>query len=170
MSTQPTQAGFVQLPTAGAEKTSFVRLSSALTGYTTQVLAPPLTPIDLAGEYLSFVQGKDAQGLSALLAAWNAIDTGQDPLQQPTGPLQEKILDDPVLGPLARRVIRLWYVSIWYDQEPPPMFGSGTVVSSNAYCGGLVWDAAQAHPMGFSELTFGYWAEPPASPLPPPAT
>jgi hypothetical protein len=28
----------------------------------------------------------------------------------------------------------------------------------NAYTMGLAWDAAQAHPMGYSELHFGYWA------------
>jgi hypothetical protein len=41
--------------------------------------------------------------------------------------------------------------------------GSDTpaVVSSNAYIEGWVWKIMQAHPMGYSMLEYGYWAEPP---------
>jgi hypothetical protein len=35
------------------------------------------------------------------------------------------------------------------------------VVSSNAYIEGWVWKIMQAHPMGYSMLEYGYWAEPP---------
>ena len=44
-----------------------------------------------------------------------------------------------------------------------PASGNGSVVSANAYVGGLAWRAAQAHPMGYSQLSFGYWASPPPS-------
>jgi hypothetical protein len=45
--------------------------------------------------------------------------------------------------------------------EPPNPTDSGTIPSANAYTLGLAWDAAQAHPMGYSELHFGYWATQP---------
>jgi hypothetical protein len=33
----------------------------------------------------------------------------------------------------------------------------------NAYTRGLAWDAFLAHPMGYSEEAFGYWATAPAN-------
>lgn len=174
MSTPGTQTAFVQLPTADADRTTFVRLSSALTGYSTSALAPALDPIDLAGQYLAVVRAADLQTSAALFAAWHAIDTdpSADPLSIPPELVQERILGENAVGDLARRIIRLWYISIWYQSEPVqlPFGGPGKVISSNAYTGGLVWDAALAHPMGYSELPYGYWAEPPASaPAPSPA-
>ncbi len=41
--------------------------------------------------------------------------------------------------------------------------GLQQVISSQAYTKSLVWNVAQAHPMGFSVFTFGYWSQPPAS-------
>jgi hypothetical protein len=166
MSTPATQQPLVQIAVSDAMRTSFVRLSSVLTGYPTSTLAPSVDPIDLASEYLAAVKQRAAAAtLDQLLSVYASIDkaTGGD-LSQQAAPVQQQILADPTLGPLARRILRLWYVSIWYDAEPPSMFENGTVISMNAYVGGLVWDAAQAHPMGYSELAYGYWASPPAAP------
>jgi hypothetical protein len=38
------------------------------------------------------------------------------------------------------------------------------VVSATAYTQGLVWLIAQAHPMGYSNLQFGYWSREPVDP------
>ena len=35
------------------------------------------------------------------------------------------------------------------------------VISPAAYTQGWTWRVAQAHPMGYSELRFGYWAKDP---------
>jgi len=35
------------------------------------------------------------------------------------------------------------------------------VISPTAYTQGWTWRVAQAHPMGYSELRYGYWAEEP---------
>lgn len=54
----------------------------------------------------------------------------------------------------------MWYLGSWYPAAPPSTTGpptDGTVISANAYTGGLAWSAAQAHPMGYSTFTFGYW-------------
>ncbi len=171
MSTPANQPPLVQIAANDAQRTSFVRLSSVLTGYPTSTLAPSLDPVDLASEYLAAVKQRAAPAtVDQLLTVYASIDraTGGDLAQQAT-PVQQQILADPTLGPLARRIIRLWYVSIWYDAEPPSMFEPGVVISMNAYVGGLVWGAAQAHPMGYSELAYGYWASPPAAPSPPSA-
>ena len=56
----------------------------------------------------------------------------------------------------------MWYLGSWY---PPPFQTDGLqqVISSQAYTKSLVWNLAQAHPMGFSPFTFGYWSQPPGS-------
>jgi hypothetical protein len=38
-----------------------------------------------------------------------------------------------------------------------------TVLTPAAYTQGWAWRVAQAHPMGYSELRFGYWADQPFS-------
>jgi len=35
------------------------------------------------------------------------------------------------------------------------------VVSSNSYVEGWIWRILQAHPMGYSMMRFGYWANQP---------
>lgn len=155
--------------------TSFSRLSSVLTGFALTRIAPALDPIGLPSLFYAFiVQGQPGQPMQPLLAAYNAIDqqTGGVPGQQPPptqAPLvQARILDDATLGPLARRIIRLWYLGVWYDTEPPTpaAFPTGQVVSMEAYVGGLAWDAIQAHPMGYSEMHYGYWSTVPVAPAP----
>lgn len=144
----------------------FVDLSAVLTGFDAAQLNPPLDPLALAQEYLTFLLGKAGVPVVELLFATYqqvAAGAGGDPDKLRQG-VSSAILDNPALGPLARRIIRMWYLSIWYELEPPAPFGSpgDVVISSNAYTRGLAWEAIQAHPMGFSELRYGYWADPPA--------
>ena len=71
---------------------------------------------------------------------------------------------------LARSIVVMWYLGSWYDPadlkrltEPnPPDFIPHQVISSKAYTQGWVWRVAQAHPMGYSEMQFGYWSRDPA--------
>jgi len=152
---------------------NFVGLSSILTGYPQAQLAPEIDPIGLASEYLTWMEQNADQA-----AFLKTLGTFQNILQQvasqlppfdPNNPTPQQaalmnqlvaaqILSDPAMGNIARRMIRLWYLSTWYTTEPPDPNGDGQVVSMNAYTMGLAWDAAQAHPMGYSELHFGYWA------------
>jgi hypothetical protein len=64
----------------------------------------------------------------------------------------------------------MWYLGAWYDpvdlrkavelpNHPRPQF---KVISSKAYTQAWALRVAQAHPMGFSEMQFGYWARPPS--------
>jgi len=145
---------------------NFVGLSALLTGFTAADLNPPLSPAPVAVEYLAYMQKPEAKVdpaiLQRLLATYQAI--AQLPPDQQAAQVQAQILTDPAMGPVARNIIRMWYLSIWYDgyaSGPVTGFSSGTVVSSNAYTKGLAWDAMQAHPMGYSEMHYGYWADPP---------
>ena len=143
---------------------TFVGLSVILTGYPKDQLAPDFDPIGLASEYFNWMMTHaDKAAFLQTLQTYQAIAAQFPPPEQPAV-VQQKILSDPTMGPIARRMIRLWYLSTWYTTEPPDPNLDGQVVSMNAYTMGLAWDAAQAHPMGYSELHFGYWAvAPPAN-------
>ena len=85
------------------------------------------------------------------------------------------LLSDPMLGPVARNLIALWYTGAWtpppsewylaYQWEIPKLpnlANAGTyVVSPQAYIEGLVWTAAGVHPMGAKEPGYGTWEETP---------
>jgi hypothetical protein len=73
---------------------------------------------------------------------------------------------------LARSIVLLWYLGSWYDPDQlkknaapgARAFVVSQVVSAKAYTLGLVWQIAQAHPMGYSNLQFGYWSRDPNDP------
>ena len=73
---------------------------------------------------------------------------------------------------LARSIVLLWYLGSWYkpdDLKDAAAHGAtgplrSQVVSAKAYTLGLVWLIAQAHPMGYSNLQFGYWSRDPNDP------
>jgi hypothetical protein len=155
---------------------NFVGLSSILTGFTQEELAPAIDPIGLASEYLNWIlqqlQEPDRQTFLKVLSTYQDIAAQFPPPLDPvtpdatqvaeiSGAVQQQILSDSNMAAIARRIIRLWYLATWYVNEPPNPTDSGTIPSANAYTLGLAWDAAQAHPMGYSELHFGYWATQP---------
>ncbi|MCY1035931.1 hypothetical protein OV207_31110 [Corallococcus sp. BB11-1] len=147
------------LPSTRMEQ--FVALSSVLTGFTTDTLAPSLDPTDppLKKLYLDAADASSSQTVDALLAAFAKL-AGQ-PSQSIANTLLETASAQPTAtAQMARSILKLWYLGSWY---PPTsiLATDGTVVAMNAYIGGLAWSAMQAHPMGYSELKFGYWNSPP---------
>jgi hypothetical protein len=83
--------------------------------------------------------------------------------------LQAKVLDDPRLGPFARRLLRLWYTGNW---QPMPdawsrAYGEHGDASESSllaagYPHGLMWQAAiGAHPQAVRATGFASWADPP---------
>jgi hypothetical protein len=62
----------------------------------------------------------------------------------------------------THRYLGAWYPSKTLSQTPPPWpVTPEKVVSAKAYTQGWTWRVAQAHPMGYSELRFGYWSDVP---------
>jgi hypothetical protein len=144
---------------------NFVGLSVILTGFSAGDLNPQFSPQPVAVEYLQTLRAKvDEARVSQLLKTYQTI-AAQFPLDEQPAQVQAQILTDPQMGPVARNIIRMWYLSIWYEGYEGQVsgFSPGTVVSSNAYTKGLAWDAMQAHPMGYSEMHYGYWATAPQS-------
>jgi len=144
----------------------FANMSAALTGFQSSVLRPFLDPVNLSGLYYGFaVSQVSQQAMDALLNAYRAIAT------QPAQTIADTLLETASPTPsnqaqIAQSIVAMWYLGSWYK---PAYQNAGTpgavvqVVSSEAYTNGLVWKAAQAHPMGYSPFTFGYWSQPPAS-------
>jgi hypothetical protein len=152
----------------------FVKLSAALTGIAAGNLAttnfdakaptpPNSDPVDIRRVYFDRASktrpaavfrrllqiARDAQGADAII-------------EQVTATSETKYL--------ARSIVLMWYLGAWYDpgdlqkaaelpNHPSPPF---KVISSKAYTQAWALRVAQAHPMGFSEMQFGYWARPPS--------
>jgi hypothetical protein len=89
--------------------------------------------------------------------------------------LRRDVLSDPQLGPVARNIVKMWFVGIWYElpREWTEAFGARPgdvtfVVSGTAYTEGLLWPAIGANPPGAKAPGYGSWALPPH--IPPLAT
>jgi hypothetical protein len=157
----------------------FVRLSEALTGIAAEKLAAPnfdrpvrnSDPVDIKRDYFAWVNQRHPALLRRLLQI--ARDSQKPPAADPAKAIIDKVQAAPDTKYLARSIVLMWYLGAWYDPNhlqalegpnaPPP---KSKVISSKAYTQGWVWRVAQTHPMGFSEMQFGYWARPP-SPLHP---
>jgi hypothetical protein len=159
------------LPPSGAASASasalmplFIQLSSVLTGFAADTLAPPqedgnLNQVDLKQVYLSLLQDKlGPNTVAALFDVFRRIT--QAPPATWAARVKTDIMDGYGLGEAARHLIKLWYTGAWDDG----------IVSSAAYTHGLLWDSIQAHPPGYSAQGFGYWAHDPLPPLPGPAS
>jgi hypothetical protein len=150
-------------PTAPAPDAvaAFLRLSATLTGFDEQELTGT-GMLETYYDQLLLVIG--AREVGALLGAADPVADGADD----RATVVSAILDDPRYGPVARNVIRMWYLGAWAQlpREWRNTYGATSydtdhVVSAAAYRESLVWPAAGAHPMGAKQQGFGSWSRPP---------
>lgn len=94
-------------------------------------------------------------------------DAGGDEDAVQTG-LRRHILSHEKLGPVARALIKLWYVGTWYELpvEWRERYGESEsdrtfVPSAGSYTEGLLWPTIGANPPGAKALGYGMWAMPP---------
>ena len=145
---------------------AFANMSAAFTGFQPSFIRPFLDPVNLSGIFYEFAVAQVGQSMmDALLSAFAALSSQTPPLtpQQIADTLLEVTSATPSnQAQLCQSIVSMWYLGSWY---PPPFQTDGLqqVISSQAYTKSLVWNLAQAHPMGFSPFTFGYWSQPPAS-------
>jgi hypothetical protein len=148
----------------------FVNLSALLTGVSASKLAPPLSPSKVPQLLFDTARKNGGATFDQLLSVYsNAVAQGMTDTQ-----IAQQIFqaNGPDVCYLARSIMLAWYLGSWYDPKvlqaynsptPPPGPPSSVVISSDAYTQGWVWNVAQAHAMGYSNFTFGYWAKnPPA--------
>jgi hypothetical protein len=156
-----------------ADMMAFLLLSEALTGVNRQTLAPELSekseiltsdpgvdPINIKNAYFDWIKAHDATSSFGKL-----LQLAKDNLQS-LGDIVPKVngsADDMKF--LARSIVLLWYLGSWYEPDDlKNKVASPKVVSPKAYTQGLVWQIAGAHPMGYSNLQFGYWSRDPHDP------
>lgn len=135
---------------------SFYRVSEILTGFSRS----DLMGTGAAPEYLSVLtHGAGLTNVEDLLG--KALRT-----RDSERAVRETVWPDPRTGPLARRVIFLWYLGTWVPlPEPwheefgppatPPM--AEHIVSRNAYIEGLVWPAIGVNTRGAKPSGFASW-------------
>jgi hypothetical protein len=159
-------------------------LSQRFLAFSSEVTA--FTMFDLQGtgqaeSYLSTVIrviGEDQ--LTELLDAYDRVmhSTRGNEASQPGGQrnararaLRAEVFSSEKLGPIARNIIKLWYVGVWYELPPEwsEHFGmrenDGTFTASpQAYPEGLLWVAVGSNPPGAKAPGYGSWAGPPVIP------
>lgn len=151
---------------AGALKADFLALSAALTGFSTfrllgtgQAEAYLATLVKTVGEPIA------GDLMSAFRAVADAAGGAEAPLERG---LRREILSDERLGPVARNLIKLWFVGTWYALPPEWHARHGAdspvgtfAVSPDAFVEGLLWPTVGAGASGAKPLGYGMWATPP---------
>jgi hypothetical protein len=162
-------------PAVESDMVAFQKLSAALTGVAFNLLAPDTDSLDMSQVYFDFVSAKKLPAFTTLLQV-----TKDAKLQVPSaipGIIVQADVDGLVhaieakgddVKYLARGIVLMWYLGAWYEPadlaalaQDPEHFVGYTVVSSKAYVQGWLWRVAQAHPMGYSDMQFGYWTRKP---------
>ena len=172
-------AGSAQAAQPDPDMMAFLLLSAALTGVHVATLAPEfgpnntnilnsdpgVDPINIKNEYFARAKASDAATFGKLLQV-----AKDHPLSATDIIAAANASDDTKF--LARSIVLLWYLGSWYNPDDlkknstpgTRAFIPSQVVSAKAYTQGLVWQIAQAHPMGYSNLQFGYWSREPRDP------
>lgn len=86
-----------------------------------------------------------------------------------TDRLRAFILASEKLGPIARNIIKLWYVATWYElpKDWQDVFATKEkdktfIPSPQAYPEGLLWPTIGVNPPGAKGQGYGTWSEPPS--------
>jgi hypothetical protein len=145
----------------------FLAFSSEVTAYSVF----ELRGTGLAETYLATVE--DVVGrpvLDALLDRYDAAvaGAGDGPRQDL---LRRDVFSDPWLGPVARNIVKMFYLGIWYEFPHAWTEAYGALrrnvtftVSATAYTEGLLWPSIGANPPGAKAPGYGSWALPPRIP------
>lgn len=177
-------SAYAQASNPKQDMVAFLLLSEALTGVNRHILAPEfptnepseildadpgVDPIKIKDEYFKWVSDHDStRSLGKLL------QIAKDNRKLPSAITGKVNGSDDDAKFLARSIVLLWYLGSWYEpadlkkfhDSPQLLTGPipSKVVSASAYTQGLVWLIAGAHPMGYSNLQFGYWSRDPRDP------
>lgn len=157
------------MATVTDELQTFLQLSSTITGFSEF----RLQGTGQAATYLDTVRSVVGDGLvQELLRAYRRVsDEVGDDLEALPRSLRAHVFSDERLGPIARNLIKLWFVGTWYQLPSAWRDAFGTaerdetfVVSPVAYTEGLLWPTVGANPPGAKAPGYGTWAEPPRIP------
>jgi hypothetical protein len=144
---------------------------------------PGSDPVNVKREYLTLANEKSPSALE------NLIRLVKTNLNSPSGDgaIDAEKRDDAIIKALqfddddkskapsdieakylARSIVLMWYLGAWYEpaelkalRDDPTRVATFQIVSPKAYTQAWALRVSQAHPMGFSEMQFGYWTRPP---------
>jgi hypothetical protein len=174
---------YAQASNPRQDMVAFLLLSEALTGVNRQTLAPEFSadaneilnsdpgvdPINIKCDYFELA---NAPGTAAAFA--KLLQIAKDNRLSQDNIIAKVNASDDDTKFLARSIVLLWYLGSWY--EPGDLKSAAAlpesvhapikqkVFSAKAYTQGLVWQIVGAHPMGYSNLQFGYWSRYPGDP------
>ena len=145
----------------------FANMSAALTGFQPSFIRPFLDPVNLSGTFYQFAVSQVGQTMmDALLSAFDALSkqtstavSAANRRHAARGIERHSVASGATLPEHRGYVVS----GIVVSATVPDRRVCSQVISSQAYTKSLAWNLAQAHPMGFSAFTFGYWSQPPAS-------
>ncbi len=151
-------------------KEYFFDFSAALTGFSRFHLQGT-GQASLYFETVRNIIGEDLFG--ELLQTFHRIDSeaknSNDKSDKLTDGLRTEIFGSERFGPIARNIIKLWYVATWYQlpQAWRDTFGTKEkdktfIPSPQAYPEGLLWPAIGVNPPGAKAPGYGTWSEPPS--------
>lgn len=148
--------------TASATLDTFADLCAALTGFD----AAHLVGTGNVAPFWDLLTDRTGpENARALLTAWTDRVA---PDAEPDRAMRLHILGDARLGPMARNLIRLWYVGTWKGMpadwraaHAPGRPDGDTIPSAGAYTEGLLWPAVGANPPGAKPFGYAMWAKPP---------
>ena len=147
---------------------SFLELSADITAFTLF----ELKSTGQAEEFLSTVlRVVGVESVTELLDTYGKVAQRASSAREREEGLRRDIFGHEKLGPIARNIVKLWFVGIWYQlpsawsQTYGPRPGDQThMVSANAYVQGLLWPAIGAHPPGAKAPGYASWTGPPEIP------
>jgi hypothetical protein len=140
---------------------------------------PGSDPVDIKQDYFVWINDRCPAAFENLLRMMRNSLTASDPAQAIIAQLQfedddKRTRSEVETKYLARSIVLMWYLGAWYDpgdlqaasRDPDPNRTLNfTVISPKAYSQAWALRVAQAHPMGFSQMQFGYWHRPPNKPI-----
>jgi hypothetical protein len=174
-------SAFAEVP--DRDMLAFLVLSAALTGVDIQTLAPEFSRG--SGDILSADPGTDPINVKNAYFDWikthgtpssfaNLLQIAKDNRSSQNDIIAKVNASGDDTKFLARSIVLLWYLGSWYKPDdlqkanasPESVEGPipQEVLSAKAYTQGLVWQIVGAHPMGYSNLQFGYWSRDPRDP------
>jgi hypothetical protein len=130
---------------------------------------PGSDPIDIKREYFTWANEKYPSGLENLLLLVKKNLDVPDREQAIIDAVQfedddKRSASDVDAKYLARSIVLMWYLGAWYEpnelralRKDPSRVPTFIIVSPKAYTQAWALRVAQAHPMGFSDMQFGYW-------------
>jgi hypothetical protein len=126
----------------------FRSLSNVLTG-------EDVLDATLSEEYRVRLQRVYTSDLDALMTTFSNLDSCLDVVAE-----LDRLLDqNQTLANVARQVIKVWYTGQFNEPD-------GTIdgpKTPEQYRSGLLWKVIQAHAPGYTNGTYGYWANAPQS-------